>query len=1162
MLAGHCPNCLVQTALDSDRATAAAEQPVSFPRAFGDYELLEEVARGGMGIVYRARQRSLNRMVAIKMILAGEFASPEFVRRFRHEAAAAASLQHAHIVAIHEVGETSGQHYFSMDLVEGRNLAELVRDQTLPARRAATYVRTIAEAVHFAHEKGILHRDLKPSNILIDAFDQPRITDFGLAKEFRSGAELTQSGQALGSPAYMPPEQAAGKHGGASPASDLYSLGAILYHLLTGRPPFQGETLHQVLLQVQGTEPIAPRRLNPGVPEDLQTICLKCLEKDPTRRYPTARDFADELGRFMRDEPIAARPIGAVDRIWRWCRRRPAVASLSASVLLLLFVVAFGSSFAVWQVDQARQAEQAANRDLRQTVNLLELERAEDFFTAHDSAAGVAHLAAMLRRDPSNSIAANRLMSAMVHRRWAVPGTPPLRHAGRVPMASFSPDGRLVLSACWDKTACVWNAATGERVVTVRHDNVVCSARFSPDGRRFVTASADGTARVWDATTGAALTSWLRHDDKVTSAEFSGDGQFVLTASVDQSAKVWNAASGVLVRELRGRSGGLVTARFSSDGKLVATASEQSVIQIWNAESGEILFHISTPARIPALAFSPDGRRLVSAHEDGTVRLWDSITGAVLGDPIVHRLVVWHAEFSPDSKLLLTTCEDGAARVWDVQTLRPICEPLRHESGVIFGQFSPDGRNVVTTSSDYTARVWDVRTQTPLCQPLRHIGHVLHANFSPDGRRLVSASYSGAAQVWDLRDRLDPVMAIHHDVNVAPFAFSSDGAVLLTAAHDKTARLWEARTGHALTDPIRHADWVWSGDFAPDGRRVVTACGDGSVRVWDCGEGKAAPDRMMVSPRLVVGPFGHSNGVFAVRFNANGARLATASADGTARVWDATSGRPITPSLVHTGEVLTAQFSRDGRLVVTASRDRTARVWDAQSGQPVTEPLVHRDHVHWAEFSPDGERVITASTDDTACIWNVRTGRPIVPPLQHPRMVGRAVFSPDGRRVATASIDRTARIWDASTGQALTPPLPHDSFVERVYFTSDGQRLVTICRSGLARVWDSTTGRPLTEWLNAGNYWMACFDPTAERIALGTAEGIVHIWKIQRAPTPVPEWFPAFAEAVAGIRLAERGAMELAPRQKLKDLVTQITPNASTNEYERLASWFGLPLAR
>jgi serine/threonine-protein kinase len=286
-------------------------------RYFGDYELLEEIARGGMGVVYKARQVSLNRTVAVKMILSGQLAGPAEVQRFRHEAEAAANLQHPNIVAIHEVGEHDGQRYFSMDYIEGKELAGLVREGPLPAKRAAAYVKTIAEAIHYAHGKGVLHRDLKPSNILIDAGDQLRVTDFGLAKKQTDPSGLTLSGAVIGTPAYMSPEQAAGKSKDVGPSSDVYSLGAILYCLLTARPPFVGEAMHDTLVQVLEAEPIPPRLLNRSVPRDLEAICLKCLEKSPTRRYPTAQALADELHRFQNGEPVQAGKDSAGSRLLR-----------------------------------------------------------------------------------------------------------------------------------------------------------------------------------------------------------------------------------------------------------------------------------------------------------------------------------------------------------------------------------------------------------------------------------------------------------------------------------------------------------------------------------------------------------------------------------------------------------------------------------------------------------------------------------------------------------------------------------------------------------------------------------------------------------------------------------------------------------------------------
>lgn len=286
-------------------------------RYFGDYELLDEIAAGGMGIVYKARQVSLNRIVAVKMILRGTLATDEDVKRFRAEAEAAASLQHPGIVAIHEVGLHEGQHYFSMDFVEGLSLADLLRQEPLAARQAAEYVRDAAEAVHYAHQQGTLHRDLKPSNILIDRQGRIRITDFGLAKRIEGNSDLTLTGQVLGTPSYMPPEQASGKRSLIGAASDIYALGAVLYELLGSRPPFRGQTPAETLRQVETLDPVSLRLLNPAVARDLETICLKCLEKEPHKRYGTARLLSDDLGRFLRGEPIVARPISRVARAGR-----------------------------------------------------------------------------------------------------------------------------------------------------------------------------------------------------------------------------------------------------------------------------------------------------------------------------------------------------------------------------------------------------------------------------------------------------------------------------------------------------------------------------------------------------------------------------------------------------------------------------------------------------------------------------------------------------------------------------------------------------------------------------------------------------------------------------------------------------------------------------
>jgi eukaryotic-like serine/threonine-protein kinase len=357
---GLCLSCLAGIAF-GEELSAAPGLPVSLAtlRYFGDYELIEEIARGGMGVVYRARQKNLGREVAIKLLLHGALASGQDVERFRAEASAAASLKHPNIVSIHEVGECEGQHYFSMDLIAGRDLAAITQDGPLPARQSAEVVALVAVAVQHAHDHGVLHRDLKPSNILMDAEGQPHVTDFGLARRLEDAASLTQTGSLLGTPGYMAPEQAAGKTSRIDARSDVYGLGAVLYHVLTARAPFTGESATDILRQVVEQEPVAPKLLNPNIPRDLETICLKCLNKEPGQRYADARAVAEDLGRFLRHEPILARPIGRLGRLARWAHRKPVVASLGAAVLLLTLAGAIGSIFYVRNIELARRSEAA-----------------------------------------------------------------------------------------------------------------------------------------------------------------------------------------------------------------------------------------------------------------------------------------------------------------------------------------------------------------------------------------------------------------------------------------------------------------------------------------------------------------------------------------------------------------------------------------------------------------------------------------------------------------------------------------------------------------------------------------------------------------------------------------------------------------------------------
>ncbi len=620
-----CPVCSLRSALLFDPVDDARQLPPPasasdppFGREFGDYELLEEIARGGMGIVYKARQKSLDRIVALKMLLFGPRASPEFVKRFRAEAVLAASLQHPHIVAIHEVGAHDGQQFFVMDYVAGPSLARLVGHQSLPARRAAGYLKTVAEAVHYAHECGILHRDLKPSNVLIDANDQPRVTDFGLAKRFEGDSQVTLTGQVLGSPNYIPPEQALGKRGKVSRQSDVYALGATLYHVLTGRPPFQGETLSDTLQQVLHTEPLAPQLLNSSIPRDLETICLKCLEKEPARRYATAQALADELNRFLNGQPVLARPIGRADKAWRWCQRNPTLAGTGAVAVL---AVALGFAGVLWQLQRAesqRRRAEAGEQFALQNAYAADLNQAQRSLEEGDFGRAVGLV-------DKYRPATNQPSTDMRHWEWRYlwqlcqsdESSTLCRYPTWIGAVAVSPDGKVLAVQKGDGVA-LWDWAGRRELRTLPVSGWRGAMAFSPVGSLLAAASCDATGQaevtLWDANTGGAKAR-LPHAVLVKSLSFSADGKLLATMDGKGTIRVWDVESQRSLTNLVTSSGTVNrVVRLSPDGSRLAFGDKDGCVRVLNWRTGTTCLEIPPlhpeDGQVTAIAFSPNGRLL------------------------------------------------------------------------------------------------------------------------------------------------------------------------------------------------------------------------------------------------------------------------------------------------------------------------------------------------------------------------------------------------------------------------------------------------------------------------------------------------------------------------------------------------------------------------
>lgn len=1143
------------TLLDTSRGD---QQDMGTSRRLIDYELIQELGRGGMGVVYKARQISLNRPVALKMILAGHFAGETEIKRFRIEAEAAAALEHPNIVPIYEIGNCGREHYFSMKLVSGQSLAQQIHRFKCDHRAAAIALVKIARAVHYAHQRGILHRDLKPANILVDSDGEPHISDFGLARRINEDVDLTVSGAVLGTPSYMAPEQAAGNAKSLTTAADIWSLGAIFYHLLLGRPPFKGATSVEILRQVIEEDPPKPRFLLPALDRDLETICLKCLEKNPLQRYGSAEALADDLDRWLRREPIQARPVTTREQLLKWIQRKPVIAGL-ATGLFIVGIAGLAGVLSQWNRAEVKATESQQRLTRIHVINALRFADEADFARPLPWYTEALRLA----NDPASQ-ANLRLRIG-----WLLQQLPHVKrvwlHDHQVWFVQLSPkeDRLLTISGpepvrnrFKDAELRVWDYRTGQAIsppipfsggrppiYRIRYE------AFSPDGQNIVTIQTRDVTdnktvslvMLCDPLSGQPVSPPMEHEGTVSQVAFSSDGSHLVTASNAGSARIWDLSRNGQPGPFLTHDGPITSASFSPDGKLLVTGSLDRNAKLWDVATGQLL----APALLHKhfvldAQFSPNGKFLVTAASDtagGEFRVWDSATGRPISDNVQAQIenVIYQATFSADSRQILTASYDGNAVLWDTATARMISAPLRHNHGVLMAVFSPDRAQVATASFDRTARLWNldrsglwnIDNASSGFAVLNHCSFVLQALFSKHNQRIITASSDRMVRDWELPGSRPGMITLTHSNSVLHAEFSPDATRVVTASSDQTARIWDARTGLPVTAPLVHSGAVYHATFNSNSTIVATASADGTARLWNAATGA------QISPSLQ-----HSNIVWHVAFNNRGNQIVTASGhfrtlaasssyalrnswwrpgnprhdiNGEARIWDVASGQPVTPPLLHSDAVVHAAFSPNDQTIVTSSADRTAQLWSAIDGRKIGSVMSHAGQVFKGYFHPNGEILATVAggggtlSMNAVHFWNAFTGQPTNQVLEHGDIVHTAKFSRNGLRLITGSEDGNGRIWDVKTGTLSVPPLANGSSVNIVLqadLSPDGQLALTATVNGTVRIWDARSGDEVAQLrLHSRQINASTFSPNGQLVLSASDDGTAKI-----TPLPQTNW--------------------------------------------------------
>jgi WD40 repeat protein len=1085
------------------------------PTAFGRYVVQSRLGAGGFGSVFLAKDPQLARLVAIKVPRGETGRSPVGLERFAREARNIAQLRHPGIVSVFNVELDGELPFIVCEYVEGETLSDHMRKAPLSFRDAAQLVADVATAVDYAHECGIIHRDIKPSNIMIASDGKPRLMDFGLAKREAIDDPVTSPHAILGTPAYMSPEQAwGGKRGTVDRRSDIYSLGTVLYQLLTRELPFRGEP-RMVLRQVIEEDPKSPRTLNADIPRDLETICEKAMQKELAGRYQTAGALADDLHRWLRGEPIEARPVTRLERSWRWCRRNPTAAGLVLSLLLLPTIIAMcavvvagkerkaaDASAQVAQVEKKahasaevarKQAVERAdelarlNKELSEMISKSYVERGSEYLRWDDAASDYSPLKALpwfqaamevddkqpTRRDASRVRMGALLRAApRVRRAWP--------RGGLISALAVAPAGDRFFTGGYDGTGRLWSPDQDLplRPVLV-HPAKIVAAAFSPDGKLLVTGCTDGSVRLWEIAGGKLVGSLRRIQassnpkgvpDSISRVAFSRDGRLFL-AVAGNLARVFETNGLKPVGKPCGASGLLSKAELADGGRLLVTSAFRGPLSVWDIQTGVEKHRLSEPSQTPRLlGAAGDGKIVAATQTDESVALWDCVTGKKAGvGRLPHKDKVHCARFSADGRRLATGTVDGTVSLWNVADGRLLWKIRPSRADVSELEFFSRGSRLAAVckgESENWVCVLECDRGNLIGEPLHLDSSVLLARPLGESGDLVTVGRVGDIRVWEV-EGVDPTFQLPSESKIRNAAIAADRRTVAVFTDEKPCYVLRGQPGQpfsaktALTFQI--GDGSRLGAVSPDGSRLAVADGSNSVSIFDAYTG-----------RPVVSGLEHRAPVTRLLFTTDGRLLITVLQDSTVipnrgklTAWDARSGER--KQQFDAGSLVQdVDLRRSDNLCVVAV-GKQGILWDPLKGRASDSVFTQISTIMACRFSPDGRLILTSGSDGVARIWDVASFKQLAATPPTRGYITCMEFSPDGALFVTGHRKGAARIWRVPDARPATSDLVHGAPPSRCVWSADSRFVTTLSDGPLPdrrvetvlRCWDASTGEPV-----------------------------------------------------------------------------------------------------